>query len=211
MLKFKNVSIARGNTHILENINLTVDTGSKIAICGSSGSGKSSLLMAAMGCFPVTQGEISFNDKVLNKTTFKEIRQHIAYIGQDSIMGEENVLESILLPFTYKSNHMLKPKIESIKDFLVKLGLNRKILDMDCSKISGGERQRIAIVRALLMNKKLFLIDEVTTGLDPDSKKYVIDLFQEPKFTILSVSHDTEWLKEQNLIYEFRNKTIYKL
>ncbi|MCP4181614.1 MAG: ATP-binding cassette domain-containing protein [bacterium] len=210
MLKFENVSITRGNTRILEDINFTVKTGDKIAICGPSGSGKSSLLLATMGCFPVTHGNIYFDDKVLDNSNFKEIRQNIAYIGQDSIMGAENVLDSILLPFSYKSNSNLKPKRDLISKLLEKLGLSNKILDMDCVKISGGERQRIAIVRALLMEKKLFLADEVTTGLDPDSRKYVIDLFQEPKFTILSVSHDMEWLKKQNFIYEFKNKNIYK-
>ncbi|HJO93271.1 MAG TPA: ABC transporter ATP-binding protein [Victivallales bacterium] len=210
MLKFENVSIKRGNALILENINLSVDAGNKIAICGPSGSGKSSLLMAAMGCFPVSHGQILFEDKALSKLNFKEIRQHIAYIGQDSIMGAENILDSILLPFNFKSNHTIKPDTDSISKLLIKLGLKQNILEMDCIKVSGGERQRIAIVRALLMKKKLFLVDEVTTGLDPESRKYVIDLFQESKFTVLSVSHDMEWLKKQNYIYEFKNKNIYK-
>ena len=85
------------------------------------------------------------------------------------------------------------PPEERIKETLEKLRLKNDILDKDSSVVSGGEKQRIAIARSLLQNKSVFLADEITSALDAESKKAVLELFKKEQFTMISVSHDPDW------------------
>ena len=80
--------------------------------------------------------------------------------------------------------------------------LTTDILKQECSTISGGEKQRIAIARSLLLGKKLYLLDEVTSALDSESKNAVFNVFSDPILTVLSVTHDQEWLDRCDIIFK---------
>jgi putative ABC transport system ATP-binding protein len=103
------------------------------------------------------------------------------------------VRDALLLPFTYRANRHQIPDRTRIVSTLEKLRLDPSILDSEASVVSGGEKQRVVIARALLLNKQVFLADEVTSALDPESTEAVLHLFRDPAYTLLSVSHDPDW------------------
>lgn len=76
------------------------------------------------------------------------------------------------------------------------------ILSQESSRISGGEKQRIELARGLLLGKKLYLLDEVASALDVESKQVVFEVFSDPHLTVLSVAHDPEWLERCGIIFE---------
>ncbi|MBE0437797.1 MAG: ATP-binding cassette domain-containing protein, partial [Methylomicrobium sp.] len=89
-----------------------------------------------------------------------------------------------------------------LSEVLNRLHLTVDILKRKCSRISGGEKQRIALARGLLLDKSLYLLDEITSALDAESKQAVFDVFSDPQLTVLSVAHDTEWLARCDRILE---------
>jgi len=194
LIRFKNVSLQLNHRPILANINLTIHSSAKIAVVGKSGSGKSSLLNLIVGRYIPTSGEIYFKQKLLTRHTISEVRSSIAFIGQEPVLGAENVREALLLPFKFSLNKQLFPTQSAIDNILEILLLPSDILDQKTDDISGGEKQRLAIARALLLKKTIFLLDEITSALDKLAKKAVLELFcKEDNFTILTVTHDSEW------------------
>ena len=109
------------------------------------------------------------------------------------MLGADRVLDALMLPFTYRANKHTPPPRERINEVLEQLHLDTDILDKDTNVISGGEKQRIAVARALLLEKTVFIADEITAGLDAQSKEAVLRLFRDTECTIVSVSHDPAW------------------
>ncbi len=194
MIRFENVAIERGGKLLLEDISFHIEAGEKVGVKGPSGSGKSTLLLALLGAFPLSRGRIFFREKPVTPKTIREVRSAMAYIGQEPVLGAEGVREAILLPFDFKANHDLMPTEGRLREALSRVGLSPEILDSRCAVVSGGEKQRIAIARALLLARKVFLADEVTSALDPRSREAILEIFSDPAFTVFSVAHDAEWL-----------------
>jgi len=194
MIGFKNISLQVHRQTLLDDATLLVADGDKVVVRGVSGCGKSSLLKCVVGALPLAGGSVRIGDLTLSAGTVADIRARIAFIGQEPVLGAEHVREALLLPFHFKAHHGNRPTDEQISRLLERLHLSHDILDKPCKRISGGEKQRIAIIRALLLNKTIFLADEVTSALDPESKKAVITELFRPEITLLSVSHDPEWI-----------------
>jgi UDP-glucose/iron transport system ATP-binding protein len=208
MIHLANITISRGGKTLLKDVDLKVANGTRVAICGPSGCGKSSLLAAIVGCFPVDSGQIFINDLELKSSNVMQIRQQVAFIGQEPIMGAETVREAMLLPFSFHANNKHLPDEQKLISSLESLMLTNDILDKTCISISGGERQRVAIARALLMHKKIFIADELTSALDKKSTKAVEQAFEKLEVTLISVSHDPVWLSQQTAIYEFDGQRL---
>ena len=194
MISFNQVSISFAERKLLNGVSCSIEAKQKAVISGPSGSGKSSLLKAVAGAIPLTAGSISIDGLQQTPANMAKIRTLIAFIGQEPIMGASNVKEALLLPFTYKAHQNARPSDEQIIKLIERLHLNTDILQQETTRISGGEKQRIAITRALLLNKTIFLADEITSALDPESKKAVIEELFKPDYTLLSVSHDPDWI-----------------
>lgn len=212
MIEFQNVTVIRGEKTILSNISLTVNRGEKCVITGSSGCGKTSLLLAVMGFCTIPFGNMKVNGAELTLATLSAIRSQIAYIPQEPLLGTSgNILEAIMFPFEFKANKAMKPTLNKIKEHLQRFGLDPNILEKGCVDVSGGEKQRIVIARALMMNKRIFLADEVTTGLDTTNSELVWNTFNLPELTVLSVSHDPFWIGKQQSAYKIDNGKLFKL
>ncbi len=194
MIELIDIHIARGGTLILRNVSLKIGSGEKSVVTGPSGSGKTSLLLAIMGVFQPEAGRVLIDGKAVGTGNVGRIRQSIAFITQEPIMGAERVSDALLLPFTFKANRYNHPSRERIEEVLAQLHLDPEILAKPASKISAGEKQRIAVGRALLLDKDIFLVDEATSALDQESKAAVISMLTQPQFTVLSVSHDEAWI-----------------
>ena len=116
--------------------------------------------------------------------------------------------EALLLPFSFKAHRENRPSNERIIQCLKRLHLSEDILGKPCSRVSGGEKQRIAIIRALLLDKTIFLADEITSALDPESRKAVMDELFRPEITLLSVSHDPEWISSCGRVVEIIDQKL---
>ena len=208
MIFFNSIRLTAHRQPLLEDATLCINLADKVVVRGASGSGKSSLLKCAVGLFPIQAGSVTVDGLELTSTTANDIRRRIAYIGQEPVLGAETVLEALHLPFTFKSHRDRKPSVQTVSELLERLHLPESILHQPCKRISGGEKQRIAIARALLLDKNIFLADEITSALDPGSRKAVMTELFRPDITLLSVSHDPEWISACGRTVEIRNRQL---
>ena len=202
LIRFDQVSVIAREKTILSGISFTLFPGEKAVLCGKSGSGKSTILKTLLGLHAIKQGTVYFQEKPLTPASVQNIRSCTAYIGQEPILGAESVREALLLPFQFKTHREHRPTDKQLIEVLQRLQLSADILSQNSNRISGGEKQRIALARGLLLGKKLYLLDEVTSALDAESKLAVFDVFSDPHLTVLSVAHDPEWLERCGIVFE---------
>ena len=208
MIEFKNIALKIYRQTLLDGASLHLAPGDKLVVRGPSGCGKSSLLKCVIGMFPIAGGSVHVDGMELSANHIPQIRGRIAYIGQEPVLGAESVREALLLPFTFKAHHGNQPAEKEIFQTLERLHLPSSILSKPSKRISGGEKQRVAIARALLLGKNIFLADETTSALDPGSKAAVMAELFRPETTLLSVSHDPDWIDACNRIVEIRHADL---
>ena len=208
MIVFDNITLKARQQTLLEGASLRLSDGDKAVIRGPSGSGKSSLLKCAVAAIPIAAGTVRIDGMELSAGTVADIRAQIAFIGQEPVLGADGVQEALMLPFHFKAHRHNLPDNGKIGEQLERLHLPNDILDKPCARISGGEKQRIAIARALLLDKTIFLADEITSALDPDSRQAVMDELFRPGITLLSVSHDPEWIARGNRVIDIADHEL---
>lgn len=192
------------------NISLEIYAQEYISILGVSGSGKSTLMYLIGLLETPSQGKIYLNNRnisLLSDNQLSKLRNKtIGFIFQSfNLINKYTVLENVLLPTIYFRNKLDFNPQDRALDLLEKFSiLDRK--DFFPNKISGGEQQRVAIVRALIMNPKIILADEPTGNLDTKTGKEIIKLIgnlnREFNTTVITVTHDQSVAKQaQKLIY----------
>jgi putative ABC transport system ATP-binding protein len=211
MIEFKNITLSVHRQTLLEKTRLHVAAGDKVVLRGPSGCGKSSLLKSMVGAIPLTAGRVVLDGLELSAETVGEIRRRIAFIGQEPVLGAATVQQAIMLPFGFKAHRNNPPEQNTIIALLERLHLPESILAKPCDRISGGEKQRVAIARALLLNKTVFLADEASSALDPESKAAVMKELFQPQITLLSVSHDADWVEQCSRIIDIENQTLVEV
>lgn len=196
LIKYENIGISFENRKILSGFNLTVKKNQKILLRGKSGTGKTTLLKILLGFTKPLEGTIYFKNRVIDSKTCWEARKEIAYVVQDTDLGEGKVKSLLDDVFSYRAN---KEKLdhEKLRVFMRELELEDDILEKDFQELSGGEKQRIGILIALLLDRNIYLLDEVTSALDAKLKKKIADYFlARENWTLLIVSHDREWERD---------------
>lgn len=200
MLEVKNIIKSFDKKQILNNINFKIENGEKVIIIGPSGSGKSTFLRCLNFLETIDGGEITFEGKQINeKINLDEYRQNIGIVFQSfNLFNHLTVKENIMLaPVTLKLKNKEDAK-KIAKELLKEINLSSKANKYP-NQLSGGEKQRVAIVRALAMNPKVMLFDEPTSALDPEMVGEVLNLMKDLAnngMTMIIVTHEMEFAKE---------------
>ena len=198
MIKYDNVSLCCSvKGLILDNLSFEIKNGEFFVLIGPSGSGKTTTLKLINRLIEQTEGDIYFQDKKLKDYNLRELRLETGYVLQQialfpNLTVEENIA---LIPEMKKFDKKLIA--EKTKDLLEKVGLDPKLyMKRYPNELSGGEKQRIGILRAIIANPKVLLMDEPFSALDPISRTQLQDLIKqlhnEYKMTTVFVTHDMD-------------------
>lgn len=196
MISYKNVSMEYPESgKVLDNLNFNIEKGEFFVIVGPSGSGKTTSLKLINRLIEQTGGDIFFNNKKLKDYNLRELRLKIGYVLQEiALFPNLTVFENIsLIPEMKKMDREI---IDEKIDFLLnKVGLSpKKYKDRFPEELSGGEKQRVGILRAIISGPEILLMDEPFSALDPISRINLQDLIKELhdeyKITTVFVTHD---------------------
>lgn len=186
---------------VIKDFCLKIDVGEKVTLTGPSGCGKSTVLRCLLGLVVPDCGEINILGRTINGHNIWEIRRNLAYVAQEADLGTGTVREIVEKPFSYRANTNLVKNLDRLPELMDQFNLPASILGKQISNLSGGEKQRIALVIAILMDRDIVLLDEASSALDRENKKAIADYFQTAEnMTVLSVAHDVEWLGFSNRV-----------
>jgi ABC-type polar amino acid transport system ATPase subunit len=201
LLEIAGLSKSFGVLAVLKSVNLDIEPGEVVTICGASGSGKSTLLRCINGLETPDSGSIRFRSEDVPKTKsgLRELRRHIGMVFQSfnlfpHLTAQQNVSlgpKKILRKSTAEAHEIARSLLERV-------GLTDKA-DAFPDFLSGGQQQRVAIARALAMQPSLMLFDEPTSALDPEMVKEVLDVMHklaDQGMTMIIVSHEMNFARE---------------
>jgi ABC-type polar amino acid transport system ATPase subunit len=201
VVKVKNVNKYFGHLHVLRDLSLDVSKGEVVVVIGPSGSGKSTLLRCLNYLEPVQSGEIWIDGIRLDhhKTNIRAVRAEVGIVFQSfNLFPHLTALRNVMLaPRVVRKRPEAEVRQAAVA-MLTKVGLQDKI-DAYPSQLSGGQQQRVAIARALAMQPKLMLFDEVTSALDPELVREVLDVMKQlarDGMTMLVVTHEMGFARE---------------
>jgi len=218
-ISFNNISFAYKKDHkdsLIKNINLTILKGQKIAIIGSTGSGKSTFLDLLLGIIEPDSGKITMDDEILTKENLNSYRKNFSYVPQKIFFLEDTLQQNIVFGSSQEldkeklhqaiSNSLLKELIDHLP-----YGLDTNISDSN-QMVSGGQKQCIGIARALYRGGDILILDEATSGMDQVLEKRIYEAAFNSQFqTFISVTHKSSLLNHFDQIFVFNNGCIEAL
>lgn len=183
-ITFKNVSFGytSGNQEAMQNVSLKINKGNTVAFVGPSGSGKSTTIKMIVGLYQPTEGDILFNDISLKDVDIINLRTRIGLVAQETQLFSGSIRENLLFvkPEATDQECITMLKAANVEDILERggKGLDTKIGEGGL-KLSGGEKQRLAIARALLRNPEILIFDEATSSLDSITEEAITQTIKE--------------------------------
>ena len=210
-----NLDIAYGyDTPILQNICFNVDAGEKIFLIGSSGCGKSTLAKTLAGLIQYNKGSIIWNNN--KNLTITNFSKQILYLSQEPEIFSGSIRENILMWGENYNQCLFNEVIEAmgIQQMMSSRGLTLdSYLSENGTNLSGGEKQRIALARALIYPVPIYILDEATCHLDFESESIIIDYIRKKLInqTCIIISHNAKLLKDNDaILFIDNNRTIHK-
>lgn len=215
MIKLTGIHKSFGQLEVLKGIDLHIKEGEFVSIVGASGAGKTTLLQIIGTLDTDNEGEVIINGVNIKKLSDKELsafrNKQLGFVFQfHQLLPEFTALENVCIP-GYIARRNNKEVEEKAKELLTKLGLQDRFHHKP-NELSGGEKQRVAVARALINDPKLILADEPSGSLDSGNKKELHSLLRklcnEYGLTILLVTHDNELAETSDRIIEMRDGMI---
>ena len=201
MITFSNVNKWFGDLHVLRDINLSVEAGEVLVVCGPSGSGKSTLIRCINRLEQIQKGDLIVDGMNVHnrKTNMTELRAEIGFIFQQfNLYPHMTALGNVTLAPT-KVRKIKKDEADKLgRETLKRVGLGDKV-DSYPEQLSGGQQQRVAIARGLCMSPKIMLFDEPTSALDPEMINEVLDVMvnlAKEGMTMIVVTHEMGFAHE---------------
>ena len=201
--------------NVINSINLSIETGTTVALTGPSGSGKSTLLNLISGIEDASSGSIIINDQMINHLSQNELcnfrNQNIGMIFQFfNLINDLTVIENISLPLLMRGVNK-KSILKTVDSLIDSIGLTERA-SYTTNLLSGGEAQRVAIARALVTKPSIILADEPTGNLDKKNTTNIIDILiqlcKENKSTLIMVTHDNDLLTKFDKTYTIESGKI---
>ena len=189
---------------ILDDVSLSVERGSALTLVGPSGSGKSTLLRCLNRLEEPPPGTVRFDGRDITSLDPRDVRQRAALVMQTAVMFEGTVRDNLRLRPATVAGDFSEPHLT---EALEEVGLDASFLPREASMLSGGEKQRVTIARALLRDPQALLLDEPTSALDPPNVTLVVEtisrLRQTRRLTIVAVTHQPE------LVHRLGGRLLY--
>lgn len=213
-ISFKNINFSyTKDKQVLKDINLTIPKGSVVALAGLSGCGKSTLASLIMRFVDASSGDIYIEGKHYNSMSVAELRKKIILVPQSVYLFTGTIRDNLLLADPNATDEKLLEVLDEVKlkDFVLSLenGLDSSVGDSG-SRLSGGQKQKIGIARALLSNAPYIIFDEATSAVDSDSEQEIWKCIEELSNTktLIIISHRLSTIKNANIIYMLENGQI---
>ena len=192
IFELDNLGLVSPEKMILDGISLSIKEGEHLTITGPSGSGKSSLLKLLAALVSPSSGQLFYWGQDLGDLDPVAYRREVSYCFQQPVLFGQTVRDNVAFPFEIRQ---IPFDQERVLTALARLDLGPEFLDKPIKDLSGGEKQRVALVRNLLFEPKVLLLDEVSSGLDEKTKillrTFLKDLHQEG-VTLIEVTHDQQ-------------------
>ena len=208
IMQLKNVTLAAsiGSSNILEDISFDLFPGDRLAIIGASGAGKTSLLRLLNGLSEPTSGSIYFNNQPLSSIIKIQLRQQVVLLLQEPKLLGMSVHQALVYPLSLQSLPPREIK-QRLEYWITTLGIPNEWLSRQELQLSLGQRQLVAIARALMMQPKILLLDEPTSALDVGRSTRLMDVLKtlsaNSQLAIVMVNHQLE------LAQEFSDRLLY--
>lgn len=182
MIEAKDVTKSFGDTLVLDRVSVKFETGKCNLVIGQSGSGKTVLMKCLVGLYEIDKGNVIFDDKVLSRMSFDEmklVRQEIGMLFQGGALFDSmTVVENVMFPLSMFTDQSPEQRLERANFCLSRVNLENAN-KLYPAEISGGMKKRVAIARAIAMNPKYLFCDEPNSGLDPHTANVIDNLIKE--------------------------------
>lgn len=203
MINVRHLSYSFGRHWALKNITFSLDKGDFLFLTGPSGAGKTTLMRVLHGSLPVQRGTSSIAGFDLNSLPARKLfllRRQVAIVFQDfKILPDRSVLDNVALPLVVRgmAGKQIQKRVRAVLRGLHLDGKSQRL----CKELSGGEQQRVAVARAVVVNPKVLLADEPTGNLDKKLSMQLLDVFRQFHVhgtTIVFATHSEELIKNQS-------------
>ncbi len=184
-IQCRNLTCRYGEKTIIDNLSFSISKGEKVQITGENGSGKTTLIRLLCG-LQNFEGTILLNGINIKEIDLSAWRKRIAVVFQNDYIFPGTVFENVKAGDLYAADN----QIESVMDLLDLLDMRDRSIEYGAKELSGGEKKKISIARAMLKNSELIIFDEGDTHLDAEKQRALYQYMEESRQTILFVSHD---------------------
>jgi ABC-type multidrug transport system fused ATPase/permease subunit len=210
---FDNVHFSYGSEPVLRGVSFTVKKGEKVAICGPTGAGKSTIVLLLPRLYDIQKGQILLDGKPISTYTQKSLREEIAFVPQRPFLFFDTVSENIAFGRPYSTDEIQKAAIQAHADeFVQKMPDGYQTFLAEAGKtLSGGQQQRLAIARALVKKAPILVMDEATSSLDAVSEEHIKDALRslKGKITQIIIAHRLSTIEDADkIIYLERGEKI---
>lgn len=196
LLRLQDVSFSLNQQVLLRPTSLELNPGEFCLLTGPSGCGKSTLLKIVASLQNPTQGKVLFEGQDILQIKPETYRQQVSYCFQTPVLFGKTVLDNLSLPYEIRGKKVDKALMV---DWLTRVNLPANLLDKNVQELSGGEKQRVSLLRNLQFLPKVLLLDEITSALDEENKKninaIIAELVQEQGLAVIWVTHDTNEIR----------------
>lgn len=199
ILHLEGVGFQADDVVILNEVNLQLRAGEFKLITGPSGCGKSTLLKIIASLLSPTSGRIFFEGKDINTLSPETYRQQVSYCAQTPALFGDSVYDNLVFPWQIRNK---QPDQKALVADLLRFGLAENMLEKSINELSGGEKQRVSLIRNLQCLPQVLLLDEITSALDESNKSNVNDIIHryvtEKNIAVLWVTHDQNEIAHAN-------------
>ncbi len=212
-IEFKNVSYSYNDLeNVIENLSFKINANSSIALVGESGAGKSTIIKLIMGLIKYKSGKILIDEEELSDINLNSLYDNITYVSQEAPIFDGTLRENLIFDKKIKDEQILKVlKLVCLDRFYERLenGLDTELGEKGI-RISGGERQRVALARLFFDDSKIIILDEATSAMDNITEKMIMKniIGQLKNKTLIIIAHRLETIKDVDTIYVLSNGSI---